>query len=115
MLNHKLKGFKTMSAIQEFIQLVQNDDFAPAHEVLEHDWKTYKRQGELQKAKALQGLINGTTALALYKKGKIEGYAKVWETFIKYHTLLDEIELEEKDYFLKARTLLFQKNEEVTL
>jgi len=115
MLNHKLKGFKTMSAIQEFIQLVQNDDFAPAHEVLEHDWKTYKRQGELQKAKALQGLINGTTALALYKKGKIEGYAKVWETFIKYHTLLDEIELEGKDYFLKARALLFQKNKEVTL
>lgn len=103
-----------MSAIQTFIQMVQNEEFAPAHEILEHDWKEYKRQGEVQKAKALQGLINGTTALALYKMGKVEGYKKVWETFLKYHTLLDTLELDEKDYFLEARALLFKKNEEVT-
>lgn len=103
-----------MSAIQTFIQMVQNEEFAPAHEILEHDWKEYKRQGEMQKAKALQGLINGTTALALYKMGKVEGYKKVWETFLKYHTLLDTLELDEKDYFLEARALLFKKNEEVT-
>ncbi len=70
-----------MSAIQEFIKLVQNEEFAPAHEVLEHDWKAYKKQGNKEYAKALQGLINGTTALALYKKGRIEAYNKVWETF----------------------------------
>lgn len=103
-----------MSNIETFIQMVQNEEFAPAHEILEHDWKAYKKQNEMQKAKALQGLINGTTALALYKKGKIEGYQKVWETFLKYHTLLDEIELENKDYFLAARELLFKKNKEVT-
>lgn len=45
------------------------------------------------------------------KKGKIEGYKKVWETFLKYHTLLDEIELENKDYFLDARELLLQKKQ----
>lgn len=103
-----------MSAIQTFIQMVQNEEFAPAHEILEHDWKEYKKEGEVQKAKALQGLINGTTALALYKMGKVEGYKKVWETFLKYHTLLDTLELDEKDYFLEARALLFKKNEEVT-
>jgi len=103
-----------MSAIETFIQMVQNEEFAPAHEVLEHDWKAYKKQNKMQQAKALQGLINGTTALALYKKGKVEGYKKVWETFLKYHTLLDEIELENKDYFLDARELLFKKNKEVT-
>lgn len=103
-----------MSAIQTFIAMVQNEEFAPAHEILEHDWKEYKKQGEVQKAKSLQGLINGTTALALYKMGKVEGYKKVWETFLKYHTLLDTLELDEKDYFLEARALLFKKNEEVT-
>lgn len=103
-----------MSAIQTFITMVQNEEFAPAHEILEHDWKHYKQQGELQKAKALQGLINGTTALALFKKGKIEGYKKVWDTFLKYHTLLDTLELDDKDYFLEARELLFKKNKEVT-
>ncbi len=104
-----------MSAIRTFIEMVQNEEFAPAHEILEHDWKAYKKQGEMQKAKALQGLINGTTALALYKKGKVEGYEKVWDTFIKYQSLLDEIKLDEKDYFLEARELLFKKNKEVTL
>lgn len=57
-----------MSAIETFIQMVQNEEFAPAHEVLEHDWKAYKKQNQMQQAKVLQGLINGTTALALYKK-----------------------------------------------
>lgn len=104
-----------MSAIRTFIEMVQNEEFAPAHEILEHDWKAYKKQGDMKKAKALQGLINGTTALALYKKGKVEGYQKVWDTFMKYHTLLDEIDLEDKGYFLEARELLFKKNSEVTL
>ena len=54
-----------MSAIETFIQMVQNEEFAPAHEVLEHDWKAYKKQNQMQQAKVLQGLINGTTALAL--------------------------------------------------
>jgi len=103
-----------MSDIETFIQMVQNEEFAPAHEILEHDWKAYKKENQMQKAKALQGLINGTTALALYKKGKVEGYQKVWGTFLKYHTLLDEVELENKDYFLLARELLFKKNKEVT-
>lgn len=111
-----------MSAIRTFIEMVQNEDFAPAHEVLEHDWLEYKNEYRTtlceetyKKAKALQGLINGTTALALYKRGKAESYKKVWDTFLKYHTLLDEIELENKDYFLEARELLFKKNKEVTL
>ncbi|MFA7084388.1 MAG: DUF309 domain-containing protein [Arcobacteraceae bacterium] len=99
-----------MSAIKEFIALVQTNEFAPAHEVLEHDWKAYKKQDKMEHAKALQGLINGTTALALYKKGKLDGYKKVWDTFLKYQHLLDSIEIEEKALFLEARECLFQKN-----
>ncbi|WP_419769612.1 MAG: DUF309 domain-containing protein [Candidatus Marinarcus sp.] len=102
-----------MSAIKQFIQAVQNHEFAPAHEILEHDWKTFKQQGEIKKAKALQGLINGTTALALYIKGKPESFKKVWATFEKYQPLLDEIELQEHDAFFQARDLLIQKKDEL--
>jgi hypothetical protein len=107
-------------AIQEFIRMVQNEAFAPAHEVLESDWLAYKKEYKTthqkttyKKAKAIQGLINGTTALALHKKQKIQGYKKVWATFLKYETLLDEITLPQHHYFLQARQLLFEKNKEV--
>ena len=102
-----------MSAIKEFIALVQNNEFAPAHEVLEHDWKMYKKEGKKEHSKALQGLINGTTALALYNKGRADAYKKVWETFLKYQHLLDEITLCEKELYLEARELLYKKNQAI--
>lgn len=110
-----------MSDIERFIQAVQNEEFAPAHEILEHDWLEYKKlyrsndnPTAYKKAKALQGLINGTTALALYKKGKIESYEKVWSTFLKYEHYLDEITLPQHDYFLQAQKLLHIKNQNIT-
>lgn len=110
-----------MSDIERFIKAVSEEDFAPAHEMLEHDWLEYKKQYRdskdeqaYKKAKALQGLINGTTALALYKKGKPQSYEKVWSTFLKYEHYLDEINIPQKNYFLDARTLLHEKNKKVT-
>lgn len=100
-----------MNAIKEFINMVQNEEFAPAHEVLEHDWKAFKKEEKKEHAKALQGLINGTTALALYKKGRVEAYKKVWETFLKYQHLIDKIDIDKKELYFEARKLLYDKNQ----
>ncbi len=52
--------------IDNFIEALQEHKFVEAHEILEDDWKTFKKQGLKLEAKAIQGLINGATALALY-------------------------------------------------
>lgn len=108
--------FTQSSAIRRFIYALENKLFIEAHELLEHDWKQYKKSGEKAKAKALQGLINGATALALYyTKNKPEGYKKVWPVFEKYKHLLDIVELEEKEKFHEAKDLLILINNNIKL
>lgn len=103
-----------MKAIDKFIQAIENHEFVEAHELLEEDWKNFKKLGQRTEAKALQGLINGATALALYHiKKRPEGYKKVWAVFIKYQPMLKEANLKDKDRFFFAQDLLEKKNKEI--
>lgn len=104
------------SSIQQFIQAIEEHRFIEAHELLEHDWKAYKKQGLKKEAKALQGLINGATALALYHiKKRPEAYAKIWAVFKKYQPLLNEVEFENMQDYFYANTLLMEKHKELIL
>lgn len=106
--------FTQSSAIKRFIYAIENNLFVEAHELLEDDWKLYKKNNEKDKARALKGLINGATALALYHtKKRPEGYKKVWPVFEKYKHLLDNIEIEELEKFHEARELLVNKNKKL--
>ena len=101
-------------AIERFIYALEQGLYIEAHELLEEDWKAFKKSNEKQKAKALQGLINGATALALYyKKNRVDAYLKIWLVFEKYKSLLEELELENKDKFYQARDLLLDINQNI--
>jgi len=106
--------FTQSTAIKRFIYAIENKLFVEAHELLEEDWKNYKKIGETDKAKALKGLINGATALALFFiKNRPEGYKKVWPVFEKYVHLLEEVDLNEKEKYLEARDLLIKINNSI--
>lgn len=101
-----------MLNIDTFIKLVEEGSYIEGHEVLEHDWKAYKKAGLKKEAKAIQGLINGSTALALLViKQRVEGYKKVWPVFLKYKDLFNELEIDNLDKFLEATKVLEIKNE----
>lgn len=104
-----------MYKIDEFMSMVNNHDFVDAHEVLEHDWKELKKAGEKDKAKFLQGLINGTTAIALFVKGRKDGCIRVWGTFLKYKHLIHEISIHDKSKYEDAIKLLERKYNEVVV
>ena len=108
------KIFTQSLAIERFIYALEKGLFIEAHELLEEDWRAFKKNGERDKAKALQGLINGATALALYfVKNKPEGYKKVWLVFEKYRPLIDKVELENIEQFYIARDLLIKINNNI--
>lgn len=108
--------FNQKTAIDRFIFAIENGYFVEAHELLEDDWNMYKKQGEINKALVLKGLINGATALALYHiKKKEEGYKKVWPVFNKYIPLLDTVELTNKEKFYKAKEILNNLNSKITI
>lgn len=113
-MNNKTISTQSL-AITNFIEAVEKGFYIEAHEILEEDWKNYKKSGQKEKAKALQGLINGATALALYfKKNRPEAYKKVWPVFEKYKHLLDTLEVENIKDFYKARDLLIEINKTIT-
>lgn len=108
--------FNQKTAIDRFIFAVENGYYVEAHELLEDDWNMYKKQGQKEKALVLKGLINGATALALFfiKKRPL-GYKKVWPVFLKYIILLDDLEIEEKEKFYKAKEILLNTNDKIKI
>ena len=110
--------FNQKTAIDRFIFAVENGFYVEAHELLEDDWNYYKKQGELNKALVLKGLINGATALALFHiKKRPKSYKKVWPAFEKYVPLLDVVDFEEKEkyYYIKNRLIELSKEVEAKL
>ena len=106
-------------SIDSFISAVSEENFVEAHELLEDDWREYKKifketndESYKIKAKAVQGLINGATALALYfDKKRPESYKKIWAVFEKYKSLLNEIDIPNIEKYHVAKELLININE----
>ena len=108
--------FTQSLAINRFIYAIEKGLYIEAHELLEEEWKFYKKNEQKEKAKAIQGLINGATALALYfQKNKPDGYLKVWLVFEKYKFLLERVEIKNKDRFYYARDLLIKINSTIKI
>lgn len=107
--------FCQKTAIDRFIFALENGYFKEGHELLEDDWREFKKQGEKEKALVLKGFINASTALALFHiKKNIDGYKRVWLVFEKYIGLLDVVELENKKKFYEAKKILIELNKKIS-
>ncbi len=95
-------------SIEQFIIAIKEERFVEAHELLEDEWRDYKKDNEKLKAKAVQGLINGATALALFRKNRYEAYEQIWKVYEKYKNLLDELESEK--YYEASEILELKRN-----
>lgn len=99
-----------MLAIEQFLEVVENDEFVEGHEVLEVDWHRLKKLPEHEnEAKILKGLINASTALALACKGKKEGAERVWQTYEKYAPLIACTPSSHTAKYKEAQALLLRK------
>lgn len=99
-----------MKALELFIHVVEKEEFVEGHEVLEEMWKEWKNKPEKREESfILKGLINGSTALALYRLGRIEGAKRVWETFEKYRPLIQKIASTHTVKYQEAEALLDKK------
>lgn len=98
-----------MKELEQFIDMIHSEQFIEAHVILEHPWKEYKKiEDKKEEAKILKGLINGTTAIALFQKGK-QAYKQVWSTFIKYEPLIDNVESVYTAKYKTASEVLHEK------
>ena len=106
--------FCQKKAIDRFIFAIENGYFKEGHELLEDDWREFKKQGQIEKALVLKGFINASTALALFHIKKNEdGYKRVWLVFEKYIGLLESVELEDKNKFYEAKKILLEEKKRI--
>jgi hypothetical protein len=102
-----------MSSIEKFINLLLEEDFKEAHEVLEADWLEFKRQGLKEKASFYKGLINGATSIALIRLNRSQRAKQItWEAFLKYKGFIDIIEKEKRPKYIEAINILESKRNE---
>lgn len=103
-----------MEALALFIRVVEKEEFVEGHEVLEEQWREWKKDTEKREESfILKGLINGSTALALYRLGKKEGAKRVWETFEKYRPLIHTLNSKHTAMYQEAAALLDKKHKEI--
>jgi len=109
-MNQLLNPNSAHLAIEDFLTVVEHDEFVEGHEVLEIEWHRLKKMPEYEnEAKILKGLINASTALALACKGKHEGAKRVWQTYEKYAPLIAITPSPHTPLYQLAQALLAQK------
>ncbi len=86
---------------EKFTELINNEKFFEAHEVLEEYWQKIRKTDNPYK-NAYRGFINAAVAMELKKRGK--NYKKVWETYEKYRPLYLQ-----KEEFIKIMNFLDNK------
>ena len=69
---------------EKFTELINNERFFDAHEVLEEYWQKIRKTDNPYK-NAYRGFINAAVAMELKKRGR--NYKKVWQIYEKYKPL----------------------------
>lgn len=90
--------------LEVFIGHLSNEEFADAHEVMEHQWKKYKQINH-PLTKLLKGFINGATAFELIKRGRVDAASRLWLVYKKYLPLLTK-EIDHFELFFEADAIL---------
>jgi len=99
-----------MEVLKAFIDVVEAEEFVEGHEVLEVLWKEWKNDPlKREESFILKGLINGYTALALFKMQRMEGALRVWDTYAKYCPLIETIPSPYTPLYQQAQSLLESK------
>jgi hypothetical protein len=87
------------------MKMLKDEEYAQAHEVLEDTWKSLRQEGKKEQSNILKGLINGATFFELHRRGRSSA-PRVWQTYVKYRPLIDEIDSLHANKYRECAALL---------
>jgi len=82
-----------MIKIEEYKELLLQQKFYEAHEILEEYWFP-RRKEKNDKTLIVKGFINAAVAFELQKRGRRDNALKVWQTYKKFAQLIKPQEQE---------------------
>ncbi len=95
-------------AFDAFVKSLDENRFYDAHEDLEHLWFP-RRFDENDEVKLWKGFINAAVYFELIKKGRGATSGKVWDNYLKYKPLLDEVVSEHKELYVRIVEIIETK------
>ena len=96
------------------ISLINDEKFVKAHDLLENLWRKYKDDKSTRNESfILKAFVNGCVNFEIYKMGKIEHSANLWNTYKKYEYLINDIDSINKEKYLEIKDLIYKKREKL--
>ena len=74
---------------EDFKSLISDGKFFESHEVLESLWHQLKKSNHPDK-NIIRGFINSAVSMELVKRGRLEPAKRVWTTYEKYKSLIND-------------------------
>lgn len=100
--------------LEEIIELIENDEYIKAHDLLEFYWRKYKDdENTRQESFILKAFTNASIIFELYKMQRIEHSENVWNTYKKYEYLIDELKSINKTQYKQLKDLIYKKREQI--
>ena len=95
-------------ACEAFALSICEGHYYDAHEDLEHLWFP-RRFEEDNEVKLWKGFINAAVCFELMKRGRREASEKVWQNYLKYFSLLENMVTPHKELYVKISKLIEQQ------
>lgn len=99
-----------MKVFEQYITLLEDDDYAKASILLEDIWRIYKKEKETQEeALLIKGLVNASFALEMRRMGKYNSFKLLLLRYDKYKPLINTLEVQNIHIYKKIDKLLQDK------
>lgn len=88
------------ASCEAFVRSLEEGRYYDAHEDLERIW--FPRRFHKDNEVALwKGFINAAVSFELIQRGRTEASQRGWETYLKYRTLLEDLETEHYEMYVR--------------
>ena len=100
------------SKLKEIILLLEEDKFVEVHYMFEDFWKEYKKHEDTREESfILKAFVNASVSFELYNMQRFENSNNVWNTYLKYENLIDNLETKNSLNYKKIKYIIYKKRE----
>jgi len=98
--------------LNDIIFLLEIENFIEAYNKLEELWKKYKNDEKTREESfILKAFVNASVSFELYNMQRFEHSNNVWNTFLKYENLIDNLETKNSLNYKKIKDIIYKKRE----
>jgi len=98
--------------LEDIILLLKEEKFVEAHDVLEELWRQYKNQESTREESfILKAFVNASVSIELYNMQRFEHSNNVWNTYLKYENLIDDLKSINNINYKKIKEIIYKKRE----